>query len=94
MLKGGRAGGDIQALQKLLVADDLGATAAEAVANTRRDKLKIIENPPGSTGGVTPVQAVAMNSAGDRIVTGNADDRVRIWDAGTGQLVHEFEWRW
>ncbi len=85
ILKGSREGGDVQALQKLLAADDLGAATAEAVVNSRRDVLKIFENPPreGSTG-VTPVVSLAVH--GDLIATSNADHKVRIWDTATGSV--------
>jgi WD40 repeat protein len=88
MLEGGRAGGDVRALQQLLAADSLGARAADAVVNKRRDALKIIENPPRTDGeGVTPVRSVAMSPDGSRIVSGNDDHTARIWDANTGSLI-------
>lgn len=96
MLEGGRAGGDVRALQQLLVADKLGVSSAEAVANRRRDLDKIMENPPGdSPQGVTPVRAVAvppnLNAEdGLRVAAANEDGTVRIWDGRTGHELREF----
>lgn len=88
MLEGGRAGGDVRALQQLLAADSLGARAADAVVNKRRDALKIIENPPRTDNeGVTPVRSVAISPDGTRIVSGNDDHTARVWDANTGSLI-------
>lgn len=98
MLDGGRAGGDVLALQTLLVADQLGTASAESVANRRRDLIRIMENPAGdSNQGVTPVRAVAVwptpkyEAAPTKIATANDDGTVRIWDAASGQLDKELK---
>jgi WD40 repeat protein len=84
MLSGARAGGDVRALQQLLAADYLGATTAEPVANTRRDELKIIENPLGTDGRVVRVDDVALNSQGV-IASRGGDQVIRLWDSGSGK---------
>jgi WD40 repeat protein len=89
MLNGSRAGGDVRALQQLLAADSLGATTAGAVANTRRDELKIMENPLGPDGVVWPVDSVSVAASpdGSRILSGSGDHTVRVWDANSGLTV-------
>jgi len=92
MLEGGRSGGDVLALQQLLVATRLGATSAESVANRRRDLDRIMENPVADNAeGVTSVLAVAVApvrapDGGMKIAAANKDGTVRIWDATTGLL--------
>jgi len=46
MLQGGRAGGDVRALQQLLAANKLGAAPASTVANSLRDQLIILDASP------------------------------------------------
>ena len=87
MLQGSRAGGDVQALQQLLAAASLGPTAAEEVANTRRDELKIIENPLAADDRVMRVDSVAASPDGSRILSGSDDHTVRVWDTNSGSLV-------
>jgi WD40 repeat protein len=84
MLSGARAGGDVRALQQLLAADSIGASTAGAVANVRRDELKIIENPPGPDGRIVGVDHVALNSQGV-IASRGGDHVVRLWDSGSGE---------
>ena len=90
-LKGSRSGGDVQALQKLLAASHLGPesadSSAEAVLNSRRDELKIFENPSASSAtGVIPVRSVSVDLAGKQIAAANDDNTVRIWDMDTGKV--------
>lgn len=81
MLEGGRAGGDVLALQQLLAAESLGAPTAEAVANARRNVVKILENPPGEgIDAVTPVRSVAVSPDDGRIAWGSDDHALRVWD--------------
>jgi WD40 repeat protein len=81
MLEGGRAGGDVLALQQLLAAESLGAPTAEAVANARRNVVKILENPPGEgIDAVTPVRSVAVSPDDGRIAWGSDDHTLRVWD--------------
>ena len=87
MLNGGRPGGDVRALQQLLAAKSLGASSAEAVTTSRRDVVKILENPPRpGQQGVTPVRSVAVSVDGRRIAWGSDDHTVRVWDTNTGSL--------
>lgn len=46
MLQGGRADGDVRALQQLLAANKLGAAPASTVANSLRDQLIILDASP------------------------------------------------
>jgi WD40 repeat protein len=87
MLQGSHAGGDVRALQHLLTAASLGATTAEEVATTRRDELKIMENPPEADDRVMPVDSVATSPDGSRILSGSDDHTVRVWDTNNGSLV-------
>ena len=92
MLNGGRPGGDVRALQQLLAAESLGASTAEAVTNSRRDVVKILENPPrAGQQGVTPVRSVAVSLDGRRIAWGSDDHTVRVWDTNTGSDVHALD---
>jgi WD40 repeat protein len=90
MLQGSRVGGDVRAFQQLLAAASLAPdpTTAEEVANTRRDEVKVMENPPGADGRVMPVDSVAVSPHdGSRILTGSEDHTVRVWDTNSGSLV-------
>lgn len=97
MMEGGRPGGDVLALQQLVVASKMGARSADSVANRRRDLDRIMENPDGGNEqGVTPVRAVALSPAGDdgagmKIAAANDDGTLRIWDADTGALDREIK---
>jgi WD40 repeat protein len=91
MLEGGRAGGDVRALQELLAADSLGAKDAGEVVNKRRNELKIIENPPPTDHGVTAVRSAAVSPDGSRIVSGNDDHTARMWDANTGSFIRALD---
>ncbi len=85
MLQGGRAGGDVRALQQLLVANKLGAAPASTVANSLRSQLKILDaSPPG--GPVTAVRSVAVSRDGLYIAAAGDDHRVVLFDAKTGRL--------
>ncbi len=85
MLQGGLAGGDVRALQQLLVANKLGAAPASTVANSLRSQLKILDaSPPG--GPVTAVRSVVVSSDGRYIASGGDDHRVVLFDATTGRL--------
>jgi WD40 repeat protein len=90
MLQGARAGGDVRALQQVLTADRLGVPAAEGLANSRRDELKIIETPMRN-GGVTPVKSVSVSQDGRLIASAANDSKVRIWDAQSGAQVREIQ---
>jgi WD40 repeat protein len=92
MLNGGRPGGDVRALQQLLAAESLGASTAEAVTNSRRDVVKIFENPPRQgQQGVTPVRSVAVSLDGRRIASGSDDHKVRVWDPENGSVVRALD---
>lgn len=92
MLQGVLPGGDISALQKLVAAEDLagdrGVPTAWAVANLRRDVVKIFENPPATHDAgeqtVTPMNDIAVSPDGRLLASANGDNRVRVWDTETG----------
>ena len=86
ILQGSRAGGDVRALQELLAAHALGATTADVVANSRRDELKILENPPKPDNQATAVHSVAASPDGGRIAWTSDDRTVRVWDSGAGMV--------
>jgi WD40 repeat protein len=81
MFAGSRSGGYVRALQQLLAAHALAPKPTEGAlldaAVARRDLLKIIEK-PGTW---------ALSPDGTRIVTGSADNTLRVWDVNTGQPV-------
>src|SRR5204863_689188 len=37
------------------------------------------------------VEAVAFSPNGDQLLSGGGDEAVKLWDAGSGQLVREFK---
>ncbi|MFD4440522.1 TIR domain-containing protein [Nocardia sp. NPDC058519] len=84
ILAGGRPGGDVRALQQVLAAHELRATADDAFAQVQRDVLKIMENPFDADGQVVRVLSLATH--GERIASGNDDGSVRIYDLDTGEL--------
>jgi WD40 repeat protein len=86
ILQGSRAGGDVRALQELLAAHSLEATAVDIVADNRRDELKILENPPLPDDQVTPVRRVAASPDGTQIAWSSDDKKVRVWDAKSGKV--------
>jgi WD40 repeat protein len=102
MLAGGRAGGDVRALEELLAAGKLGS---KVDPNTllgglldgvikRRDEQKIIENPacnpaPAIASTPCPVHSVAFSADGRRIVVGDDSHVLRQWDADTGTPIGE-----
>jgi WD40 repeat protein len=86
ILSGAREGGDVRALQEILAADSLG-TSASGLVNSRRNLLKIIEN-PAKGDGVTPIRSVAVSHPEtNRIAWASDDGRVRVADADSGQPV-------
>ncbi len=81
MLAGVEGGGDVRAFQEFLAAHtinpaDLGSLLTAVV--TRVDMTRIIE-----AGG--PIMDVSVSPDGHRIISGGADDTVRVWDIDTGQ---------
>ena len=84
MLDGGRAGGDVLALQLLLAAGDLGGSNVESVVNDRRDLIRIMENPLTDGDNVLPVWSVAVGSDGKYVASANEDGKVRLWHAEDG----------
>lgn len=87
MLEGSRAGGDVRALQQLLVAHSLGAQTSEALADSRRDEIKIFENPPRTDReGVTRVRSVAVSPDSKRVAWANDNQTVRVWDSETNVI--------
>jgi WD40 repeat protein len=84
MLAGVEGGGDIRALQEILAShylmtpDSVGALFTAVV--TRLDTLKIIQ----TTG---PVEDVSFSSDRHHLISGGANDTVRVWDTDTGQPV-------
>ncbi|WP_445168505.1 nSTAND1 domain-containing NTPase [Mycolicibacterium sp. Dal123E01] len=92
MLRGGRTGGDVLALQTLLAAGSLKAPTAGAVANARRDEVRIMENPKTQgTEPITPVRGVAVSPEGREIASASDDHTVRVWDSGTGMLLRSLD---
>ena len=84
MLAGTRSGGDVRAYQQLVAARRLAQTPDDGpllnVLVKTVNTIKIAE--AGS-----PVCSVAFSPDGTRIVSGSADNTVRVWDAATGQPV-------
>ena len=85
MLAGTRSGGDVRAYQQLVVARRLAQRPDDGpllnvLVKRASNTIKIAE--AGS-----PVWGVAFSPDGNRIVSGSADDTVRVWDAATGQPV-------
>jgi WD40 repeat protein len=98
MLEGGRSGGDVRALLQLLAAKRLGATTAEAIAESRRDLVHIVENPARMDASENPdldvkrpVRSIAISADGRRIASGSDDHTMRLYDADTGELRKEVE---
>jgi WD40 repeat protein len=96
MLEGGRAGGDVRALLQLLAAQRLGSRTAEAIVASRRDLISIVENPArpdpneNPIKDVTrPVRSAAVSADGRWIASGSDDHSLRLYNADTGDLVHE-----
>ena len=83
MFAASRAGGYVRALQQLLAAHALAPKPAEGAlldaAIARRNLHKIIQTPGW----------MAFSPDGPRIVVGNVDNALRVWDADTGKPVGE-----
>ncbi|WP_051027819.1 nSTAND1 domain-containing NTPase, partial [Nocardia higoensis] len=84
MLAGIQTGGDVRAFQQILAAQHIASSADKGAMFTAamklRRTLKIIQTPAA-------VRGVAFSPHGNRIVSGGADDTVRVWDAATGQPI-------
>ncbi|MGV9836145.1 nSTAND1 domain-containing NTPase [Nocardia niigatensis] len=82
MLAGIQTGGDVRAFQEILAAQHITSKADKGAMFTAamklRRTLKIIQTPAA-------VRGVAFSPHGHRIVSGGADNTVRVWDAATGQ---------
>jgi WD40 repeat protein len=93
ILAGIQAGGDVRALQQILVAPQI-ASSADSVGGlltaltARRDTLKIISTPDKMIFS-TPaaVKSVAISPDGHRIVSSSWDRTLRLWNADTGAPV-------
>src|SRR5262249_36163725 len=96
MLHGSRAGGDVRALQELLAASSISKEAtgaAAAVAESTRNQVKIIENPPRTDttrdgkpiDGIAPVRSVAVSPDGTLIAWACDDRLVRVWNQTTNE---------
>ncbi len=88
MLDGFLPGGDGRALDQVLAADKLGPGQAQvdsamfsAVIN-RSDTHKIVDT-------TSPVMSAAVSPDGHRMVSGEDNSTIRIWDADTGQPTGE-----
>ena len=84
MLAGGQEGGDIRALQEILAAPHVAATADTGALYdglvARSDTLRIIGTP-------NPVQDISISPDGRRIVTAQFDGSLRLWSPETGQPI-------
>jgi hypothetical protein len=84
MLTGGQGGGDIRAIQEILAAPRVAATAdAGAMYNAlvaRSAALKVIGTP-------NSVQDVAIRPDGRRLVTAQFDGTLREWNSQTGEPI-------
>lgn len=83
MLSGVEGGGDVRALQEILAAHRINPVHFSSLFTavvTRIDTTRIIE-----AGG--PIMDVSISPDGHHIISGGADDTVRVWDIGTGQPV-------
>jgi WD40 repeat protein len=92
ILAGIQAGGDVRALQQILVAPQIASTADSVgglltALTARRDTLKIISTPDKMISTPAAVKSVAISPDGHRIVSSSWDSTLRLWNADTGAPV-------
>jgi WD40 repeat protein len=83
MLAGVEGGGDVRAFQQILAAHKINPVHFSSLFTavvTRVDTTRIIE----ARG---PIMDVSVSRDGHHIISGGADDTVRVWDIDTGQPV-------
>ncbi|MBV9089785.1 MAG: TIR domain-containing protein [Mycobacteriaceae bacterium] len=83
MLAGVEGGGDVRAFQEILAAhriDPIHLSSLLTAVVTRVDTTRVIE-----AGG--PIMDVSVSPDGHHIISGGADDTVRVWDINTGEPV-------
>jgi len=84
MLAGTHTGGSVRAYQQLLVGRRLAQTPDDGpLLTVLPEMVNLIKIAQGTD----TVKSVAFSPDGHRIVSGGVDQRVRVWDAASGQQI-------